>query len=330
MPKPIASLSLDLDNEWTYLKTRGDPAWEALPSYLDVVVPRVLELLARRGLRITFFIVGQDAALARNRAALRLLSDAGHEIGNHSYRHEPWLHLYSEQDLEEELAQAEEHIEAATGRRPDGFRGPGYSLSETTLRVLLRRGYRYDASTIPTFVGPLARAYYFMRARLSAEQRRTRSKLFGSVSDGFRPLRPYRWQLPEGSLLEIPVTTLPLFRVPMHLSYVLYVSALSPRLARGYFEVALRLCRGRGIEPSVLLHPLDFLSADDVPSLGFFPAMQLPLQAKLAIAEHCLERMQRLFDVRTLGEHASMAAARSAVRLVEPRFGDAATAANTQ
>jgi len=30
-PRPIASVSLDLDDLWTYLRTRGDPAWETRP-----------------------------------------------------------------------------------------------------------------------------------------------------------------------------------------------------------------------------------------------------------------------------------------------------------
>lgn len=318
--KPIASLSLDLDNEWAYLKTRGDPAWEAMPSYLDCVIPRVLDLLARRGLRITFFVVGLDAALEKNRDALGKLAHAGHEIGNHSLRHEPWLHLYSEEELERELAEAEAHIEAATGRRPDAFRGPGYSLSETTLRVLLRRGYRYDASTFPTFLGPLARAYYFMTAKLDPAERRKRAGLFGSARDGFRPLRPYRWQLAGGTLLEIPVTTLPFFRVPIHLSYVLYLGVFSPMLARAYFETAMRTCRLAGVEPSILLHPLDFLGAEDVPSLGFFPAMRSSAAHKIELVEHCLTRMQALYDVRSLGEHAAAAQARNGLPLIAPRF----------
>ncbi|HEX4778174.1 MAG TPA: polysaccharide deacetylase family protein, partial [Acidimicrobiia bacterium] len=86
--KKLASLSLDLDNQWSYMKTHGDAGWDSYPSYLDVVVPRVLDLLAARGLRITFFVVGQDAALDRNRDAIASLSAAGHEIGNHSFRHE--------------------------------------------------------------------------------------------------------------------------------------------------------------------------------------------------------------------------------------------------
>ncbi len=51
MTKPLASLSLDLDNRWSYMKTHGDEGWESFPSYLDVVVPRVLDLLAKRNLR---------------------------------------------------------------------------------------------------------------------------------------------------------------------------------------------------------------------------------------------------------------------------------------
>src|SRR2546425_4501078 len=234
--KPIASLSLDLDNKWSYLKTRGDAGWERLPSYLDLVVPRVLDFLKARNLTITVFVVGQDAAVAKNRELLRAIAAAGHEIGNHSFHHEPWLHLYSEARTETELERAEEHIERATGRRPLGFRGPGFSLSAASVRVLARRGYRYDASTLPTFLGPLARAYYFMhtRTRFSAEERRRRQALFGTFRDGLRPIRPYQWQLDSGPLTEIPVTTMPIFKVPIHVSYLLYLSMFSPTLALGY------------------------------------------------------------------------------------------------
>src|SRR3982751_2436306 len=139
--KPIASLSLDLDNQWSYMKTHGDAGWESFPSYLDVVVPRALQFLKERGLEITFFIVGQDAALEKNREAIASIAAAGHEIGNHSFNHEPWLHLYSKDELVEEFEKTESAIEAVTGRRTTGFRGPGYSLSATVLDVLGERRY---------------------------------------------------------------------------------------------------------------------------------------------------------------------------------------------
>ncbi len=163
MPKTLASLSLDLDNKWSYLKTHGDPGWESYPSYLDVVVPRFLNLLENLQLRITVFVVGQDAALGSNHDALAAIAAAGHEIGNHSFKHEPWLHLYSVEELEEEISAAESALEAATGVRPTGFRGPGYSLSPEVLACLARRGYQYDASTFPTFLGPLAARTIFSR-----------------------------------------------------------------------------------------------------------------------------------------------------------------------
>jgi uncharacterized small protein (DUF1192 family) len=302
-PRPPASLSLDLDNLWSYLKIHGDREWESFPSYLDLVVPRVLAFLAARGLRITFFVVGQDAAREENREPLAALGASGHEIGNHSFRHESWLHLYSEAELEEELGRAEEAIERATGQRPAGFRGPGFSLSASTLAVLARRGYRYDASTLPTFLGPLARAYYFRTAGLTAEERRQRSVLFGKFSEGLRPIRPYRWRVGEGRLVEIPVTTMPILRTPIHLSYVLYLDLVSPLLGRLYFDNALRLCRISGVQPSILLHPLDFLGCDDTEALSFFPGMRRPSAWKLARVSEHLASLERGFEVVSMREH---------------------------
>ncbi len=67
-----ASISLDLDNQWSYMKTHGDSGWDKFPSYFDIVIPRVLDILDKLSLKITFFIVGKDAALEKNRDALKL------------------------------------------------------------------------------------------------------------------------------------------------------------------------------------------------------------------------------------------------------------------
>jgi hypothetical protein len=303
--RPQASVSLDLDNQWSYMKTHGDPGWSEFPSYLDVVVPRVLDFLKERSLTITFFIVGQDAALARNEQALASIATAGHEIGNHSFHHEPWLHRYTPEETEAEIASAEEHIERVTGRRPIGFRGPGFSISPAVLDVLARRGYRYDASTFPTFIGPLARAYYFMTSKLSKAELEQRRALFGGFAEGFRPIRPYRWQTGAGELIEIPVTTMPLFRLPMHVSYLLYIAGASPALARAYFRAALGLCRVSGVQPSLLLHPLDFLGSDDNTGLDFFPGMRLPSKRKLELVAMALDELSQHHEIVTMQRHAA-------------------------
>jgi peptidoglycan-N-acetylglucosamine deacetylase len=317
--KPIASLSLDLDNQWSYMKTHGNASWKSFPSYLDIVVPRFLDFLQTRQLTITVFIVGQDAALEKNREVLRAIAAAGHEIGNHSFRHEPWLHLYSEQETEAELASAEEHIEAATGQSPRGFRGPGFSLSPTTLRVLQRRGYQYDASTFPTFLGPLARAYYFMTSRFDPEEREKRKLLFGTLRDGLRPLKPYWWDTGAGKLLEIPVTTMPILKLPMHVSYLLYLRMFVPAVASRYFATALGLCRLTGTQPSLLLHPLDFLGCDDhLPELAFFPAMGLAREKKLEVVSDALHQLSDHYTVLPVGQHAQEVAQQTDLQVLEP------------
>ncbi len=300
--KKTASLSVDLDNHWSYLKTHGDPAWEEFPSYLDVFVPRVLKFLQDRNLSITFFLVGQDAALEKNQCFLQLLTEAGHEIGNHSFHHEPWMQFHDKEVLHAELAQAEDAIEKATGARPSLFRGPGFCLSENLLEVLLERNYQCDASTNPSLLGPLARAYYLRHSNLSGEELQKRSQLFGTWRDGLRSPKPHWLQVGEDRILEIPVTTMPWLKVPFHLSYVLYLSSFSTLLARNFFRTSLNLCRLAGFGPSLLLHPLDFLSANDAPGLEFFPAMQMPLQTKLERVDEYLSMYQKYFVVKPLGE----------------------------
>lgn len=318
--KPLASLSLDLDNLWSYKKTHGDAGWESFPSYLDLVVPRVLEFLAKRDLRITFFIVGQDAALPKNSSAIRSIVDAGHEVGNHSYNHDAWLHLYTEQQIDDELTHAEEQIQEITNQKLIGFRGPGYSLSISVLRVLNRRGYLFDASTLPTYLGPLARAYYFMTTKLTPKERENRKLLFGRLRDGLRPLKPYRWRIDglDSGLIEIPVTTMPVFKIPFHVSYILYISRFSPFLALTYFRFAIALCKITQTNPSLLLHPLDFLGGDDVKELAFFPAMNLPSDKKLKIVSEVIRIFSENFNILPMGEFAQVVAQKDNILSKEP------------
>ena len=288
------------------MKTHGDAGWETYPTYLDTVIPRVLDFLGQRDLKITFFIVGQDAALEKNHESLAQIFRAGHEIGNHSFKHEPWLHLYTEAELVEEFEKTEEAIERAMNAKTVGFRGPGYSLSPTVLKVLADRNYEYDCSTLPTYIAPLARAYYFFKSpEMSDEEREKRKKLFGKFSDGFQSLKPYKWQIGEKELVEIPVTTLPVFKTPIHASYVIYLSTFSKFVARAYWKTAIKMCRLTGTPVSLLLHPLDFLSGEDAPELKFFPAMQLPIEKKLEFVSEILETLGENFEVVNMLEHSN-------------------------
>jgi peptidoglycan-N-acetylglucosamine deacetylase len=317
--EPLATLSIDLDNLWSYLKTRGDGSWTSFPSFLELVVPRVMRFLADRQQSITWFVVGKDAASGDHRALLAAVAAAGHEIGNHSFLHEPWLHRFPSDRLEEEVARTEQAIEEATGLRPTGFRSPGYSLSREVLVTLERRGYRYDASTLPTFMGPLARAFYLRNAQLSRGERSERDALFGSFGEGTRPIKPYRWRLDGGGLVEVPVTTMPLVRTPIHMSYLVYLAERSPALAMYYFKTALQLCRWTGVAPSLLLHSHDFVGADDVPAMSFFPGARLPGRAKMRLVGRCIDLLRTEFKVMPLSRYVD---GLEDLKMKEPRFSN--------
>ncbi len=319
MTKPIASVSLDLDDLWSYQRTHGDPDWEQRASYLPALMPPLLDLLDEAACKLTFFVVGADANIAENARWLHMITARGHEVGNHSFHHECWLHLYTRDRLEAELATAEQAISSVVGQRPTGFRGPGFSWSGTLLDVLAERGYIYDASTLPTYLGPLARAYFLATAQLTAEQRRQRGELFGSFSDGLRPVGAYRWRLPSGrSLLEIPVTTVPFIKTPFHMSYLIYLSRFSRGLMEGYLRGALALCRRMGITPSFLLHPLDILGAEQAPQLMFFPGMAVPGSEKRALVRRVLATLGQHFMLVPMSAHAAQALAQERLNVLEP------------
>ena len=302
--KPIASISLDLDNQWSYMKIHGDEGWDKYPSYFDIFVPHVLNVLDELDLKITFFIVGKDTESEENRKYLRMITDRGHEIGNHSYHHESWLQTYSYEEIENEIVSAEKAIQDATKQKPIGFRGPGFSWSNDLLKVLESRGYQYDASTLPTFLGPLARAYYFWKSDLSKEEKRARKELFGKFSEGFRKLKPYKWDLREGkSIMEIPVTTIPIFKLPFHLSYLIFLGNMSMGLMSLYLTIAIALCKMTNTPISYLLHPLDLIGGDQITQLAFFPGMNVSSDKKVFIFKKVMKKLAKHYTLVGMNAH---------------------------
>ncbi|MEU3622831.1 polysaccharide deacetylase [Amycolatopsis coloradensis] len=300
--RPPASVSIDLDNLWAYLKTHGDPGWRRYPSFLPAAVPRLLEVLGDQRLTTTVFAVGADVVREDGAKAVNEISAAGHEIGNHSFGHEPWLHRYSRDRLEEELRRTEDAIVTAGAPPPVGFRGPGFSVTRELIEVLEERGYAYDASTLPTWIGPLARAYHNRTAPPSVDD--GRGELFGGFSRVLAPVHAYRWRTAAGSaLVELPVTTMPLLRTPIHGSYLLQLHGVSPRLARAYFKTALRLCLVRGVAPSLLLHPTDVLGGAEASGMEFFPGMAIQGSRKVAWLGWVLKTLREHFDVVGTGEY---------------------------
>lgn len=108
-------------------------------------VPRLLDMLARRGLRATFFVEGWGAR--KYPELVRAIAAAGHEIGAHGWLHEEWSRL--EADEERELIRRTTGtIGDLLGAPPSGWRSPGARTTPRTLGFLADAGYRYDSSFI--------------------------------------------------------------------------------------------------------------------------------------------------------------------------------------
>src|SRR2546430_9756740 len=87
----------------------------------------ILETLAASATPAVFFLVGEP--VRRFPAVARRVVGAGHEVGNHTWRHRK-LHVLGPRRIREELERAHELITEATGaslrtfRAPHGYRNP--------------------------------------------------------------------------------------------------------------------------------------------------------------------------------------------------------------
>ena len=99
---------------------------------------------------------------------------------------------------------------------------------------------------------------------------------------------------------------MPILKLPFHLSYILFLSRFSRQLAVSYFRLALALCHLTVTQPSILLHPLDFLGVDDFDDLSFFPGMDMQHESKVMIVKYIIGEIAKSFKIVTLGQHAKL------------------------
>ncbi|MCC9655764.1 polysaccharide deacetylase family protein [Rhodopirellula halodulae] len=305
--KPVGSLSIDLDNKWAYLRAAGNADWKTASSYLPMATQRIVDLLGELNLPLTVFLVGRDLDDETDVDAIHHFDQLGHwEPANHSLNHLPWMHTMSDSEIQSEIMTTHDRISSRFGARPVGFRGPGFSCPTEVLRVLIRNDYSYDASIFPTSMAPIARAVFLARTNLQGEEREKAKKLYGGFDAMRNPNRPFvRQEQVDGQthhLREIPVSTLPFLRTPIHFSYVTFLATFSVTLAKLYFASALNLCRWTGTAPSLLLHPPDFLGCEDDADMAYFPGMKMSRDAKLSFMRWALGKFANEFNVLTMQE----------------------------
>jgi peptidoglycan/xylan/chitin deacetylase (PgdA/CDA1 family) len=104
---------------------------------------RILRILRSYGVKATFPTTGLTAEWYPELIAS--VAEDGHEVAGHSYSHWP-MNSFSRDEERVEIERTSAAIEAATGKRPAGWRSPLYSSTGQTLELLAEAGYVWDAS----------------------------------------------------------------------------------------------------------------------------------------------------------------------------------------
>lgn len=109
------------------------------------VTPGVLDTLARRGMRSTFFVIGEKLATGDRRKLAERARHEGHWIGNHTWSHSVPLGLSSAPDVAEREIGATQHLIGDLSHPDRLFRpfGGGGNLDG---RLLTRRVADYLAA----------------------------------------------------------------------------------------------------------------------------------------------------------------------------------------
>jgi len=200
---------------------RGDAGGP--PSHI-ALTRDIVDFLGERGIRGTFFIVGDVAE--DDPDLIEAIAAEGHELGLHSFRHIPLPDV----ELDEftvRVRDAKARLEDAAQQPVVGFRAPMFSLVESSYRVLdalVELGFRYSSSAMPI-----------------------RHPLYGNPA---YPTTPFRW---DNGLIELPCPVLRVGEVGLPFLGAVWLRNLPATVAR----VGLAWSR-----PDSLLwtygHPYDF------------------------------------------------------------------------
>lgn len=262
------------------------------------------------GIKSTLFMVGEDFQQADNIPSIKAVAAEGHEIANHTFSHAQGFRLLSPAEKEAEIAGMEELCQQVTGKRPVGFRSPGWNMSDDALTILKRRGYLYDSSAHPTVLTPLLKFlhWYTMSSR-SGGGRTT----LGPLRYMFAPTIPYRTteqvlsRRGNTGLVEIPLTVVPMVRLPFFATFL---------LATGleFFKVCYRALRALGRPIQYQFHLSDFVDygspelETQVPmGKGVYvpQALRTPLAEKWDLFRRALDIMAQDYQFVTLQEWAT-------------------------
>lgn len=130
-----------------YQGNQDDISFKINVAWGEEYIPEILEILAENEIKATFFFVG--SWVEKFPDELRKIKAAGHEIGNHGYRHYHPKKL-SQQELIDLIKENERIIEAEIDYKTNLFAAPYGEVNDEIVKTASSLGYKTIMWTIDT------------------------------------------------------------------------------------------------------------------------------------------------------------------------------------
>lgn len=248
------------------IETRSNPDEKRAARYTRCL----LEIFKRHQVKATFFILGCVAE--ENSRLIRQIHEEGHEIASHGYSHRVLMEL-APREFRDELVQTKKILKEITGKTPEGYRAPSFSITPETkwaFDILAEEGFLYDSSV---FLAPRGEGGY-----------------------PGKPKKPFDIKTACGKLLkEFPICAGQILGRPIPFSGGGYLRILPYPVIHRMFRYMNR----RGLPVVTYIHPRDIDPEQ--------PRLKLPLLKSfktytgLRTAESKLNRLLKDFKFQSLG-----------------------------
>lgn len=114
----------------------------------DIYTPKILEILKSKGVKATFFVLGEQAKAFP--LLLKQIKLEGHAIGNHTWNH-PQLPTLTNLQMINTVQSTTAEIEKITGYKTNLFRPPYGAIKDNQIEILNKLGYRPISWTIDSY-----------------------------------------------------------------------------------------------------------------------------------------------------------------------------------
>jgi polysaccharide deacetylase family protein (PEP-CTERM system associated) len=124
-------------------------SWDGFRTRVGASTTTLLDMLAQRKIRATFFVLGWVAR--KHPEIVRQIASAGHEVASHGMSHR-LIYTQTPEEFRRETHDAKALLEDLCQRPVIGYRAATYSITRRSLwalDVLCEQGFRYDSSIFP-------------------------------------------------------------------------------------------------------------------------------------------------------------------------------------